>query len=237
MLYALGYQIQGQPRSIPIHSVYIRLEKIHSDFNKPEREFCDYMSLLRNEELHTANLPFSELKASKWLAQFYNVAKILCALQRKTLKSFLGNDRAKGAMSLIATLSKAQESTVKKKIAVYARAFKAKPEDERNQLNHQSKFESRYFEYNDKPQVCPACESTGLLQGKLIKELKPRYEEGELCVDEEYQADTFKCAACGLILNTINEVTWAGIEPMYTATRSTDLHEFFQPEGPDYENM
>lgn len=31
LLYALGYQIQGQPRSIPIHSVYIRLEKIHSD--------------------------------------------------------------------------------------------------------------------------------------------------------------------------------------------------------------
>ncbi len=98
-------------------------------------------------------------------------------------------------------------------------------------------FESRFLTYDAKVQACPACESNGILEGKLIKELKPRYEEGELLIDEEYQADSFKCSACGLVLNTVNEVTWADIEPMFTATRSTDLHEFFQPEGPDYENM
>jgi hypothetical protein len=66
LLYGFGFEIAGQPRSLPIHSVFARLEKIVPDFGKPQRDLCDFIGLLRNQELHTAELPFEDLKASKW---------------------------------------------------------------------------------------------------------------------------------------------------------------------------
>src|SRR5271166_1503206 len=77
LLYGFGFEISGQPRSLPAHSVYARLEKIVKGFEKPQRELCDFVGLLRNQELHTAEVPFEDLKASKWLPRYYEVAKIL----------------------------------------------------------------------------------------------------------------------------------------------------------------
>jgi hypothetical protein len=45
LLYAFGYQITASPRSLPAHSVYLRLEKILTDFGKPQRELCEFVAL------------------------------------------------------------------------------------------------------------------------------------------------------------------------------------------------
>jgi hypothetical protein len=47
-------------------------------FTKPRREFCDYFPNLRNQELHTSELPFESLSETKWLARCYDVSKVLC---------------------------------------------------------------------------------------------------------------------------------------------------------------
>src|SRR5260370_861818 len=40
----------------------LRLQKIlPEEFNKPRREFCDFFSNIRNQELHTCDLPFEAL--------------------------------------------------------------------------------------------------------------------------------------------------------------------------------
>lgn len=91
LLYAFGYNIK-EPRSIPLHSVFIRLEKLVAGFSKPQRDFCEYMALLRNQELHTGELAFDNLKSSKWLARFYEVTKVLCLFLDKTLEDYLGEE-------------------------------------------------------------------------------------------------------------------------------------------------
>ena len=39
LLYAFGIPVKGEPRSIPIHAVTARLERIIERFQKPQREF------------------------------------------------------------------------------------------------------------------------------------------------------------------------------------------------------
>src|SRR5205814_1696322 len=86
LLYAFGCELKGQPKSLPIHAVFLRLEKILPEsFSKPRREFCDYFSNLRNQELHTSELPFESLSEQKWLPRFYDVCAVLCKQLGKSL--------------------------------------------------------------------------------------------------------------------------------------------------------
>lgn len=85
LLHAFGYELVANPRSLPAHSVYLRLEKIAKDFGKPQRELCEFMALLRNAHLHTAELPYENLKPTKWLPRFYDTVKILVEFLDKKL--------------------------------------------------------------------------------------------------------------------------------------------------------
>jgi len=73
------------------------------DFTKPRREFCDYFSNLRNQELHTSELPFESLSETKWLARCYDVCEVLCQHLGKTLADLFG-DEADSAQALIRAL-------------------------------------------------------------------------------------------------------------------------------------
>jgi hypothetical protein len=61
-------------------------------FTKPRREFCDYFSNLRNQELHTSELPFESLSETKWLARCYDVCKVLCEHLGKALADLFGEE-------------------------------------------------------------------------------------------------------------------------------------------------
>jgi len=240
LLYGFGFEISGQPRSLTAHSVYARLEKIVKGFEKPQRELCDFVGLLRNQELHTAELPFDDLKASKWLPRYYEVVKILCGLMGKRLSDLLGAEPAEHAEKIIATLNKEKESAVKGKIAAHAKVFAAKAEPEQNKLRSNAELRVLLLDAGSTKEKCPACGSTGRLHGELIKSLKPEFEEetAELLIEEVFLADSFSCPACGLTLENIEEIHLGGLEPTFNQTRSTDLHELFQPEyDGDYMNM
>jgi hypothetical protein len=45
ILYGFGFGLTAQPRSLPAHSVFIRLEKLVSAFGRTHRELCDFMAL------------------------------------------------------------------------------------------------------------------------------------------------------------------------------------------------
>jgi hypothetical protein len=239
LFFALGIQVVEQPRSLPAHSVYPRLEKLGvAGFGKPQRDFCDYMGLLRNVELHTGELAFARVNANSWLPRFYSVCRLLCESMGKTLTEFLGDDVGGAAEGLVTAFATAQEKVVKDKVSQHRKGFEAKPPDERAKLSEEAEREARMLPLGRTSRLCPACGSTGILRGELIRELEPVYEEGELLVDQEYTATTFNCGACGLSLATIDEVGLAGVDVRFTERTATSLHERFQPEfGDDYENM
>jgi len=238
LFFSLGIQVVDQPRSLPAHSVYPRLETLVRGFEKPQRDFCDYMGLLRNVELHTGELAFASVNANSWLPRFYSVCKVLCESMGKTVTDFFGDNVGAAAEKTVAAFAKAQEKAVKDKVSKHRKDFEAKSAGERAKLTEQAALEANMLPLGVTADKCPACGSQGILRGNLIKELEPIYDEGELLVDQEYLATSFKCSACGLHLSTIDEIGLAGVNVRFTERTSTNLHDRFQGEfEDDYENM
>ncbi len=238
LLYAFGYELKGQPKSLPIHAVFSRLQKILPEtFTKPRREFCDFFSNLRNQELHTSELPFESLSEKQWLARCYDVCKILCEHLNKPLDHLFG-DEADSAEALIKALKAEKMAAVNSKIAAHKKVFENKPPAERQQLAlQQENLSAGWFGYHSRVK-CPACESWARLQGMIERVSKPLYNDGELFVKVVTLANRLECKACGLVLADIDELHIAGIEPHFEYFEPTDLHEYHEADfGPEYDNM
>lgn len=77
LFHALEIESKKQPKSIPYHAVLKRLEVIVESFGETQRQLCDYLGYLRNDELHSAELAFERLPESKWLPRYYEVCLVL----------------------------------------------------------------------------------------------------------------------------------------------------------------
>lgn len=97
LFYALGFEIKGQPRSLPVHAVLGRLERLAPEFDKPTKDFCDFFVLIRNRELHTAELAFEGLAEAEWLPRYYRASKILCECLGHELSDLTGATAATAA--------------------------------------------------------------------------------------------------------------------------------------------
>jgi hypothetical protein len=238
LFYALGFEIKGQPRSLPVHSVFSRLERLVDDFDKPTKEFCEFFIIVRNRELHTADLAFEGLAESEWLPRYYRAARILCASSKKELADLLGIEVATAADQLIAALESDKLSEVMNNVAAHKAVFEAKNETERLQLSAEQEVLSRTWIGATSRTRCPACGSVARLTGELERESEPMYKDGLLIVDETYLANRMECGACGLTLKDIQEIHHAKLEPHFKREVETDLHAYFEPEYYDeYNNM
>lgn len=238
LFYACGIEGTQQPRSLPLHAVLLRLEVVVPDFGKVHRELCDYLALLRNDELHSADLPYEKLTESKWLPRFYEVCQILSRFLGYDLDDLLGPEVAKSAKRLIEALLQETAKAVRGKIKTHKKDFLGRSSEEREELVRMARLKSSLGPPWATSTLCPACGSRSLLHGELIKEMKPQYEDDALRVDQEYLASSLTCTACGLELNSLEEILHAGLEPRFILQRITELHEFFEPDYRDeYMNM
>src|SRR5262245_33765319 len=78
IMYSLGLPHKGQPKSLPAHSIFKRVQQLIEPFLDAHLNFCEYFSSKRNEELHSGESPMSTMKDNEWLPRFYAVSKILC---------------------------------------------------------------------------------------------------------------------------------------------------------------
>jgi hypothetical protein len=238
LLYAFGYKLTASPRSLPAHSVYLRLEKTVKDFRKQHRELCDFVALLRNAHLHTADLPYENLTTAKWLPRYYETVKVLNAFLEKDISEFLGSDVAKSASELIKALNAELLSVVRKKIAEHNKLFLKKPSAEQKKLKEAAEVATIILNSGEVTRSCPSCGADGTLSGNKVKEFPEKYENGELLMDVQYLAGGFKCVSCGLTLKGVEEVTHAGLDTHFIETTSTSLHDLYEPEHyAEYDNM
>jgi len=157
---------------------------------------------------------------------------------KKQLPDLFDKDIAATAETLISTLAKQTESTLRQRIADHAKAFTSKSKSKRSKLTREARIALLRPRPAIKYEPCPACKTKGVLSGDLIKELAPEYVDEHLFIDQEFLASQFICLACGLTLKNAEEVAIAGIEPRFTDTRETDLHELYEPEyEEEYDNM
>lgn len=235
LMYACGVPMRaGQPKSIPVHAVFARLEVVYPDF-KTHRPVCEYLTNLRNEELHTGATPFLDLDESKWLADYYAAVSFLCERLQKDLEDYLGDD-AEHARKLVLSRSSSKRADVKKRIAAQKTVFDARSPEDRLAASEQAKTASRF--YGSATAECPACGNVAILGGDEIKRTQPSYLDGQLLVTITYATTELRCHACGLQLRTVDECAAGEIAPRFLRASSTDLHELHQDqEYIEYDNM
>ena len=239
ILYAFGFELKGQPKSLPIHAVLLRLQKILPEsFTKPRREFCDFFANLRNQELQTADLAFEGLSESKWLARFYDICLVLCEHLGKTPEALLGKSDAQAARDLVKALWSDKVSAVKSKIAAHQAVFEARPADERTRLTAEVSALSKQWLVTWTKVNCPACRNPARLQGSIERVSRPFYDGEQLLEKVIVRAHRLHCMACGLALVDIDELHVAAIEPHFEYLQETELHDYHEADYYDeYDNM
>ncbi len=238
IMYALGIQLKGQPKSIPIHSVIGRLEKIIEGFEKPQKTFCDYFFIIRNQELHTGELSCEALNPAKWQAKFYETCKILCDFLGKSLNEFLGDELVEAAMQMIEAAKSKKLGKVKKNINDHKAVFEEKDPEEQEKLKQESEIRRVEWKHEFTSKECPACNSYARLGGEFVRESPPVYRDDILYVDRLYIANRLECNVCGLVLDDMEEILMADVDPSFSERVSTSLHELYEPEYEfEYENM
>jgi predicted RNA-binding Zn-ribbon protein involved in translation (DUF1610 family) len=238
LLYGVGYQITAKPRSLPAHSVYLRLEKTVKKFGKQQRELCEFVALLRNAHLHTAELPYENLMPAKWLPRFYETVMVLNEFLGKEMSDFLGPEIANSALQLIGALNAKIVGSVKSKIAAHAKVFTSKSNQEQEELLLAAKAAKVILGAGEASRQCPACGGDGTLTGSKVKEFAEEYVDGELQMEVQYLASGFNCPSCGLALKGVEEIVHAGLDTHFLKTTSTSLHDLYEPEYyQEYDNM
>lgn len=238
LLYGFGFAITAKPKSLPAHSVYLRLEKIIETFQKPQRELCEFMALQRNAHLHTADLPFENLSPAKWLPRYYDTVSILSAYLDKSLEDFVGLEAAKAAAELIKSLNEEVMKNVKSKSAAHSKVWEEKSTSEKAALSQAALAATVHLGWGAVMRKCPVCQSNGSLSGIQVKEFPEKYEDEELLMDVQFLASDFKCSACGLHLKGTEEIAHTDLDTHFIETRSTSLHELYEPEHYiEYDNM
>jgi hypothetical protein len=238
VLYAFGFELTAKPRSLPAHSVYIRVEKIVDGFQKQHRELCEFLALLRNAHLHTAELPFENLAPNKWLPRYYDTIKVLNEQLGRTLEEFVGTEAASEAEELIESLNEEVLKSVKNRCAAHAAVWADKGQEERAKLEQEAKSAANLHGWGQITCPCPACGCDGVLTGTKVKEFPERYEDEELLMDVEFLASEYKCVACGLSLKGAQQIAHTQLDMHFTDTQATSLRALYEPEHYlEYDNM
>lgn len=235
IMYACGIPMRaGQPKSIPVHAVFSRLEAAYPDF-KPHRAICEYLVNLRNEELHTAAMPFRALSEAKWLADYYAAVVFLCAKLGKKPADYLA-EAAEHAELLIKSKNSERRAEVKKRIAALTTIYDGKAEEEKVDAVRKAETATQFRQ--ERTATCPSCQNPALLSGDEIRRSEPVYSEGELDVTVTYATNELKCVACGLHLRTVDDCAVAGVKPRFQQHEATSLHDIHQDQQhEEYDNM
>lgn len=226
--FALGFDHAGTPKTIPLHTVFLRCVDVVEGFEDRHRVFCDFLGLQRNQELHTGALPFESLKLRDWLQRYYEILDILCRHLARDLNDLLGPNEAQAARELLDTTAQELQSQVRKSIDAHKRVFDEKPLEERQRLRNDMWFRSLVADGSTelcKMADCPSCLSAGLIMGRALRTSRPYLEDDYLMEEVACLSESFSCRACGLSLPSASHLQWSGIEPRFTTIVETSLHE------------
>ena len=226
--FALDVGEIGTPKTVPLHSVFLRCVEVVDGFEDQNRNFCDFLGVQRNVELHTGALPFEDLKLQEWLQSYYEVLDILCRHLERDLDDLLGSEESSAARELLQASIEGLQSSVKNSIAAHKNVFDGKSNEEQQQLRHNAlnRIVSTATSAELSSSVdCPACASSGIVEGRRVRSSIPYYENESLFENVTGLTESFVCYVCGLELPSVSHVRWSGIEPQFTVILETSLHE------------
>jgi len=218
LFYACGRQTSDKVYSIGAKTIYERLPRLSKGFDQRMKKTCLLMASRRNEELHSASSPTSDLDPRAWVSDFWRAANVILGIPEKSLTDWVGEEEAASARIVIEDSSKVLQEAVRTRITRCKRDFDEKypPQSLDRQMRIEA-FDKVFFPIGEielrrsadghERQPCPACNSAAWIFGsEFDRQRRPVEYDSESdtwaqLVDRVYVTTHFKCGACGLMLS------------------------------------
>jgi antitoxin component of MazEF toxin-antitoxin module len=242
MFVAAGINVTTDVKTITAKTLFERLAHLLPRFDREVQHFCKAISERRNAELHSGDLPFRSMRVDLWEPRFWHACETILHGIEITLEDWLGASDAQAPRALLQQAELAQKAAVKLRVESAAKAFKARPKEERTKAHEAAAalvaaeqdalFDAEFdlIWHVD----CPACEALGLMAGEMSSEEISENDPDEHglweTVEREYVGERFRCTACDLRLAG-SEIEHAAVDPLYS-----DFEERELEYEPDYGN-
>lgn len=240
---AAGVHIGTDIKTITAKTVYDRLEHISKYFDLKTKKFCDAISLRRNSELHSGELPFKEMRLEAWESRYWHAAQVILDILGSSLDEWLGADSARAPNELVAEATAAAVQAARERVAQAKEHFKKRPKGDQNAALDESRTKHAFhypslFRFSNDHEwevECPACTGRAFLAGasygEEVLDKMPGEEEWEEEVEKNYGAEELRCPVCDLYLRSRVEIEAVGVDPDYT---EIEIRE--REYEPDYGN-
>jgi hypothetical protein len=238
--FGLGHQPSAKrfvPKSISTSEVLSRLENIIPEFGSEAAGFVKLLTSRRNAELHSAEAPFDNEGASKWLAKFYRTVFILLKSLGVKPSAIFGSGELEYANKLIAAADDDTAKAVMGTIAAHKTVWEGKTDEERATLKLQA--DTWATQHAGHRAACPSCGCTALLFGEPIEAPAVTYDGNTITEKQRYLPYTFECVGCGLKIHDFSRLNAAGLGDEFTGTQEYDPSDYFTSSDefewePDY---
>jgi hypothetical protein len=238
ILYAFGFPATAKPMTIPAKTVYSRLKFVVEDFTDDDLSLCMLMSELRNQEVHTGTLAFTDFPTGKWIAGFYRVIQKIVKRLGIELEDILGKTEAAHAATLVSQAHqdvtkqvRERVGKLKSKITVLSAAEIAE-----RRVKHELKFVSARLTSGIGvfSRKCPACESNGALVATSIGATPARLKGDEIVSQRIFWPTKFECKVCGLNLSGYEELQVVDLGDQITDEDTHDPVEYLSIDVSEY---
>ncbi|NUP48500.1 MAG: hypothetical protein HOW97_14505 [Catenulispora sp.] len=238
--------VKGDARfsSVKASTLFARCQKAFKPFSS---DAASSFSNPRNEYIHGPGIGFMALPPHAWWPKYWAQAAILVAALDREIADLVGRDRETTVTDHLYQNTKNVEHQTEARIE-RARQRLRQYRDGTMSAKVAAEWERQVhltagLPY-EAPDVCPACEATGLLEGDEIADVEETYErleEGDerldapdpeptvtLTIDTAY----FSCPTCHLTLDRFDYILQAGLPETFTT--EGDIDDLY-PE-PEYGN-
>lgn len=239
LLHALGKSSErGSGKSIGSARVFSLCKTLFKEFREEDRTTCTALLNIRNDELHTGGAAFLRYPTSEWIAGFYRSCNTLAIALEETLESVMGKNEAEIASKTLASDQNDVKQRIASAIAAHKKVFDAKDPTARSELQKTASEQGdKLSRLRHHRATCPACKSTGLLQGEAYGEERVQHVDGEIVVKQAVLPTSFACTPCGLKLNGYSELAAAGLSAQYFRTTTYSPEDYYGLIHPDSDHF
>jgi hypothetical protein len=223
--------------SVSASTIFKRCQRAFRPFSATDAlKFAD----ARNEYLHGPTIGFMTLPPEAWWPRYWALASILVTAQDREIEELVGRDRLSTVGAHLEQNTKNIEHRTESLIARAAQRlaqYRAGTLPAKIQMEWQSNPDLTAGLTYSEAAICPACGSTGTLEGDDGSDRSHNYEvEDDGCdpgwawVTITVPADYFSCPACHLVLDSYELIEQADLPTTF------DVIDDNPPEEPEYGN-
>lgn len=181
------------------------------------------MSSERNDYLHGPTATFSPIPEAQWWPKYWALAIVVVNALDRELEELVGPDQVETVEVHLEQNQKNLENRLK---MLLERAKQRLSQFETGTLpakvarNWKSGSPVDAGLSHTADAACPACDHLGLLEGDDVEDVEIEYQQiaeddYEAVIDVTVTSEYFGCNNCGLILDTVELISLAGLDPSF----------------------